>query len=58
MMLNMQFEQRVMIDTNAQAWQPSPVSGVWRKALAREEVERGHATSIVRYDLGASLPRH
>jgi anti-sigma factor ChrR (cupin superfamily) len=58
MMLNMQFDQRVMINTNDHPWQPSPVSGVWRKPLAREEAERGHATSIVRYDSGASFPRH
>jgi len=58
MMLNMQFEQRVMINTHDHPWQPSPVSGVWRKPLAREEAERGHATSIVRYDPGASFPRH
>ena len=58
MMLNMQFDRRVMIDTNDRPWQPSPVSGVWRKPLAREEAERGHATSIVRYDPGASFPRH
>jgi anti-sigma factor ChrR (cupin superfamily) len=58
MMLNMQFEQRVVINTNDAAWQPSPASGVWRKPLAREEAERGHATSIVRYDPGASFSRH
>ena len=58
MMLNMQFDQRVMINTNDHPWQPSPVSGVWRKPLAREEAERGHATSLVRYAAGASFPRH
>ena len=47
-----------MINTNDHPWQPSPVSGVWRKPLAREEAERGHATSIVRYDPGASFSRH
>ena len=58
MMLNMQFEQRVVVNTNDTAWQPSPASGVWRKPLAREEAESGHATSIVRYDPGASFARH
>ena len=57
-MLNMQFEKRVSINTDDRPWQPSPVSGVRRKPLAREEAERGHATSIVRYDPGASFPRH
>ena len=58
MTLNMQFGQRVMIDTNDQPWQASPATGVWRKPLAREEAERGHATSIVRYDPEASFRRH
>jgi hypothetical protein len=58
MMLNMEFERRVMINTNDPPWQSSPASGVWRKPLAREDAERGHATSIVRYDRGGSFPRH
>ena len=57
-MLNMDFSQRVVIDTNNQQWVPSPKAGVWRKPLAREEAERGHATSIVRYDAGASFNGH
>ena len=32
--------------------------GVCRKPLACEEAERGHATSIVRYDPGASFSEH
>lgn len=58
MMLNMQFALRVVIKTSDQPWQASPASGVWRKPLAREQAERGHATSIVRYDPGASFSRH
>lgn len=57
-MLNMDFSQFVSIDTTAMDWQPSPAEGVWRKPLAREEAERGHATSIVRYDPGASFRGH
>lgn len=57
-MLNMDFTRRVVIDTNAAPWVPSPKAGVWRKPLAREEAERGHATSIVRYDAGASFSGH
>jgi anti-sigma factor ChrR (cupin superfamily) len=57
-MLNMDFSLPVTIDTRAQAWIPSPKAGVWRKPLAREEAERGHATSIVRYDAGASFHGH
>ena len=52
-MLNMDFSQRVVIKTATQAWQPSPMPGVSRKPLAREDAERGHATSIVRYDPSA-----
>ncbi|MEZ8140497.1 cupin domain-containing protein [Enterovibrio sp. FF113] len=48
-MLNMQFDRRVIINANDLAWQPSPMDGVLRKPLAREEEERGHATSIVKY---------
>ncbi|MGV3590282.1 MAG: cupin domain-containing protein [Gammaproteobacteria bacterium] len=57
-MLNMDFSKTVVIDTTTQPWVPSPAPGVWRKPLAREEAERGHATSIVRYDPGASFRGH
>ena len=57
-MLNMDFSQRVVIDTAAADWVASPMPGVWRKPLAREEAERGHATSIVRYEAGASFSAH
>lgn len=57
-MLNMDFTRRVVIDTRQQDWLASPAAGVWRKPLAREEAERGHATSIVRYEAGASFSPH
>ncbi len=57
-MLNMDFSRRVVVDTREQAWQPSPREGVWRKPLAREEAERGHATSIVRYEPGSRFHPH
>ncbi|MFV8570722.1 cupin domain-containing protein [Marinobacter sp. SBS5] len=57
-MLNMDFSQRLVIRTHELDWAPSPASGVERKPLAREEAERGHATSIVRYKPGASFSRH
>ncbi|WP_371185876.1 cupin domain-containing protein [Thalassotalea maritima] len=56
--LHMNFSQRVVIDSNQQPWQPSPKSGVWRKPLAREDAEQGHATSIVKYEPGASFSEH
>lgn len=57
-MLNMDFAERVVINTRDAAWQPSPMPGVMRKPLAREDAERGHATSIVRYEPGASFSEH
>lgn len=57
-MLNMNFEQRVVIETHQQPWVASPHGGVWRKPLARESAERGHATSLVKFDAGASFSEH
>jgi anti-sigma factor ChrR (cupin superfamily) len=57
-MINMDLSQRVVINTNDQGWLQSPMQGVWRKPLAREDIERGHATSIVRYDAGAKFSEH
>lgn len=57
-MLNLDFSQRVVIETGPMAWTPSPAGGVARKPLAREDAERGHATSVVRYEPGARFDRH
>jgi anti-sigma factor ChrR (cupin superfamily) len=57
-MLNMDFSQRIVIDTNQRDWVSSPMPGVWRKPLAREEAEGGHATSIVRYEPGSAFRAH
>lgn len=57
-MLNLDFSKRVAMETSTLDWVASPASGVWRKPLAREEAERGHATSVVRYDPGASFSAH
>jgi len=57
-MINMDFEKQVLINSNEQHWIKSPMAGVWRKPLAREEAERGHATSIVKYEAGAKFPAH
>ena len=57
-MLNLDFSKRIFIDSNLEDWQASPMKGVWRKRLAREEAERGHATSIVKYEPGASFASH
>lgn len=57
-MLNMDFDKRLAIDTSRQDWEPSPMPGVWRKPLAREEAEGGHTTSIVRFDAGSYFSHH
>ena len=57
-MLNMNFEQKVVIETNQQPWLASPHPGVWRKPLAREDAERGHATSLVKFEPGAGFHQH
>ena len=56
--INMDFNKRVVVNTRAMEWVASPKAGVWRKPLAREDVERGHATSLVRYDPGAAFSEH
>ena len=57
-MINMDFNKRVVVNSNDQDWVASPKPGVWRKPLAREDAERGHATSVVHYDLGAKFSEH
>ncbi len=54
-MLNMDFAERIVIDTRAAEWQTSPMPGVRRKPLAREGAERGHATSLVQYEPGVLI---
>lgn len=58
LMLNMDFSQRVVINTQDVTWQDSPSPSVKRKPLAREDKERGHATSVVKYLKDASFARH
>lgn len=57
-MLNMNFLERLVIETADMPWQPSPAQGVWRKPLEREDKESGHTTSIVRYDAGSTFKPH
>jgi len=56
--LNLDFSQSLAIDTEKMTWTGSPAQGVVRKPLARAEQERGHATSIVRYEAEARFKRH
>lgn len=57
-MLNMNFNETVVVDTNQQEWQASPMAGVWRKSLAREAVEHGHTTSVVRFEPDSYFSPH
>ena len=57
-MLNMNFDKPMVIETTEMEWEASPMSGVWRKPLAREAAEHGHTTSVVRYDAGSHFPEH
>ncbi|CUB03074.1 cupin domain-containing protein [Marinomonas fungiae] len=57
-MLNMDFSIPVRQSVDELEWLPSPMQGVERKPLAREDAERGHATSIVRYAPGSIFRAH
>ncbi|MGI9947965.1 cupin domain-containing protein [Vibrio hyugaensis] len=57
-MLNMDFSQRVVINTAQQDWIASPALGVWRKPLEREAKESGHTTSVVRYEPNSQFSTH
>ncbi|SIQ77429.1 anti-ECFsigma factor, ChrR [Shewanella morhuae] len=57
-MLNMNFSERIVIDTQQQTWLPSPAKGVWRKPLEREAKESGHTSSIVKYDANSQFATH
>ncbi|MDZ7870675.1 MAG: cupin domain-containing protein [Rheinheimera sp.] len=57
-MLNMNFAERVVIETTSLPWQPSPMAGVQRKPLSRGGAESGHATSLVCYAAGSHFKAH
>ncbi len=57
-MFNMDFTQNLVIETEQVDWEPSPMPGVNRKRLAYEDIERGHATSIVEFRAGSHFRRH
>lgn len=57
-MINMDFSEQIVIDSTGQDWVASPKAGVFRKPLAREDAEQGHATSIVKYEAGAEFSEH
>ncbi len=58
MNINSDFAKAVVLDTQAMAWQPSPLMGVERKMLERIGNELARATSLVRYEPGSSFSEH
>lgn len=56
--LNIDFTKNLVIKTAEMNWSPSPSPTVFRKRLAREAAESGHATSVVKYEPGASFAAH
>ncbi|MBT3558223.1 MAG: cupin [Rhodospirillales bacterium] len=56
--LNMDFAERVVIDTNTLDWVPSRLPGVERRMLEREHEESGRASSIVRYAPDSQFTAH
>lgn len=57
-MLNVDFSQRVVMDTAAMEWQASPSATVRRKRLDHGGGEKSRVTSVVRYDAGSHFPAH
>ncbi|MBW3616128.1 MAG: cupin domain-containing protein [Proteobacteria bacterium] len=56
--VNADFSRRVVIDTAAEPWIPSPQPGVERRLLDRLGGEVARATSLVRYAPGSSFSDH
>ena len=57
--LNADMGVRVVVDTAAMGWEPSPSPTVWRKRLhADGPAEAARVTSIVRFDPGGAFPAH
>ncbi|HAT31297.1 MAG TPA: cupin [Janthinobacterium sp.] len=56
--LNTDFSKRVVLRSDTLAWQDSPMPGVQRRQLARSGGEDAQATSVVRYEPGATFPAH
>ncbi len=57
-MINLDFENAKAIRLGEVDWSPSPMAGVERKRIEREEAESGRATSVVRYAPGSAFKAH
>ena len=58
MSLNSDPSKRVVLRSEELPWQPSPAPGVQRRLLAREGGEDSRATTVVRYEPGATFSQH
>lgn len=58
MRLHADFNERVVLIPDEQAWQPSPSPGVTRRMLDRIGNESARATSLVRYAAGSAFAEH
>lgn len=58
MEINADFTARVVVDSEALDWTPSPMKGVDRRMLDRIGDEVARATSIVRYAPGSAFSAH
>lgn len=56
--LNMNFDKAVIIEPQEREWVASPLLGVERQMLEREDAESGHATSIVRFQPNSEFASH
>lgn len=57
-MLNLDFNEQVVVSADKKEWVASPSAGVFRKRLAFSEEAAGHVTSIVKYEKGADFSAH
>lgn len=58
MLINAEFDQKVVIRPEDRAWVPSPAGGVERCMLDRVGGEVARATSLVRFAPGSDFPTH
>ena len=58
MRINMDFSQRVVIETEAQEWVETRANGVRRRMLDRDGAESGRATTVVGFVAESYFPGH
>lgn len=56
--INLDFTEKIVINTSEQDWLKSPSPSVLRKPLERDGAESGHTTSVVQYLPEASFKPH